>query len=332
MLRTVAAVALVLWLHGLAGAEPEARRGEIHFRPTAEEGQVPELFRLQDHTFDFRQAALPTVAKSYDVFEVTFPSPVETPHANNNTVHCEYFRPRRSGKHPAVIVLHILGGDFDLSRLFSRQLADRGVAALFLKLPYYGPRRQPGEKARMISEDPRQTVAGMRQGILDIRRGVAWLAEQEEVDAERLGVFGISLGGITSALAVSVEPRLTKACLMLAGGDVARVAWDDPKLARLRDRWLADGGTKQEFFDLWKSIDPVTYAERARGKPILMLNASHDEIIPRACTESLWQALGKPEIVWYEAGHISAIRYLLDGLDRVARFFAETKGSDGFDK
>lgn len=329
MLQTVAALALVLTMHCSAIAGQEARSGEIHFRPTADEGQVPELFRLEDHQFDFRQLPLPSVAKSYDVFEVTFPSPIETPHANNNTVHCEYFRPRRPGKQPAVIVLHILGGDFDLSRLFARQLADQGVAALFLKLPYYGPRRQPGEKARMISEDPRQTVAGMRQGILDIRRGVAWLAEQDEVDADRLGVFGISLGGITSALAVSIEPQLSKACLMLAGGDVAQVAWEDPKLARLRDRWLADGGTKEEFFSLWKSIDPVTYAERARGKPILMLNATRDEIIPRACTESLWHALGEPQIIWYEAGHISAIRYLFDGLGRVSRFFAEPNVAEG---
>lgn len=320
-------LALLLALSASCFAEnAKERLGEVHFRSTAAEGQVPEMFRLEDHTFDFRQMPLANPGTGYDVFEVTFPSPVETPHTNNNTVHCEYFRPRGTGQHPAAIVLHILGGDFDLSRLFARQLASNGVAALFLKLPYYGPRRQPGEKARMISEDPRQTVAGMRQGILDIRRGVAWLAEQDEIDADQLGVFGISLGGITGALAVSIEPRLSKACLMLAGGDVARVAWDDPKLARLRDRWLADGGTKEEFFVLWKSIDPVTYAERARGKTVLMLNASHDEIIPRACTDSLWHALGEPEIVWYEAGHISAIRYLFDGLGRVTKFFQTRPG------
>ena len=46
--------------------------------------------------------------------------------------------------------------------------------------------RRPAEvKVRMISEDPRQTVAGMRQAILDIRRGAAWLAAQKEVDGEQ---------------------------------------------------------------------------------------------------------------------------------------------------
>lgn len=311
------------WLcHAGDPAEAEAvRRGTIDSQPTPDEAQVPELFQMSAATFDFEQKPIASTSKTVDLFEVTFPSPVVTPHPNNNTVHCEYFRPRAEGKRPAVIVLHILGGDFDLSRMFCRQLSQNGVAALFVKLPYYGPRRQPDSPARMIAADPRQTVAGMRQGILDIRRGVNWLVAQEEIDAQRLGVFGISLGGITSALAATAEPRFSKVCLMLAGGDIAQVSWSTRELDGLRKQWLEGGGTKEEFFALLKSIDPVTYAENVRGRKILMLNASHDEVIPRACTESLWRAFGEPEIVWMDAGHYTAMRFIFDGLSRVTRFF-----------
>lgn len=317
-------IAFVLALvNAAARAEEPSRSGEVSFQPTVAEAKTPELFRLEPHTFTFQQKPQPTVSKSMTISEVTFPSAVETPFDCNNTVHCEYFRPLAAGRHPAVIVLHILGGDFDLARLFSRNLAQHGVAALFLKLPYYGPRRPEGVKVRMVSEDPRQTVEGMRQAILDVRRGAAWLAAQAEVDSEQLGVFGISLGGITSALAVTAEPRFQKACLMLAGGDVAQLAWDNPKLVHLRQKWTDGGGTKEEFLKLWSSIDPVTYAERVRSrKPkILMLNAKQDEIIPPVCTESLWRAFGEPEIVWYDAGHISVIKYIFDGLGRVSVFF-----------
>lgn len=304
------------------------RHGEVDFQPAPAEAELPEMYRLDAARFAFQQKSVPTTATGYKVWDLTFPSPLETPFEVNNTVHGEYFCPVGPDKHPGVIVLHILGGDFDLSRLFARQLAQKGVAALFIKLPYYGPRRPEGVKARMVSEDPRATVAGMRQAILDIRRGVAWLAAQEEIDSERLGVFGISLGGITGALALAIEPRLKMGCLMLAGGDVAKVAWEDARLAKLRDRWVDEGGTKEEFFELWKSIDPVTYAQRARGKRMLMLNARHDEIIPPACTESLWRALGEPEIVWYDAGHITAMRFLFDGLGRVTRFFSSADAID----
>jgi hypothetical protein len=57
-----------------------------------------------------------------------------------------------------------------------------------------------------------------------------------------------------------------------------------------------------------------------------MLNAKNDEVIPRACTESLWEAFGKPKIHWYEAGHYSAMLYITDALEKVADFFSNAEG------
>jgi hypothetical protein len=71
-----------------------------------------------------------------------------------------------------------------------------------------------------------------------------------------------------------------------------------------------------------QAIDPVTYASQVRDRRLLMLNAAEDEVIPRACTESLWAALGKPEIVWYDGGHYSVARHILHALQRTQDFFA----------
>jgi dienelactone hydrolase len=297
--------------------------GEVVFRPTADEAQIAELFRLTEHRFEYELRPVESYATTMDIARLTFPSPVQTAEPNNNTVHCEYFRPRRPGSCPGVVVLHILGGDFDLARLFARFFADRGVAALFLKMPYYGERRQPGSSKRMVSEDIEATVAGLRQAVLDVRQATAWLASRDEIDADRLGVFGISLGGITAGLSATAEPRLSRVCLMLAGGDIGQVAWESPELEPLRRRWAADGGSKEDFFATLAKVDPVTYAHNAHGRKILLINAQHDEVIPRACTESLWRALGEPEIEWLDAGHYSAMRYIFNGLGRVSRFFAQ---------
>ena len=304
-----------------AAADQPSKTGVVEFVPAGDQRALPEQFRLERHTFRYRQSPLPTLGKVMTVWKLTFPSPVVTPHPNNNTVHCEYFRPTAPGSKPGVIVLHILGGDFDLARLFCRAMATRGVAALFLKMPYYGERRQEGSPARMISIDPHETARGMTQAVLDIRQAASWLAAQEEIDDRQIGILGISLGGITAALATGIEPRLTKACFILAGGDMGEVAWQSSEMTELRERWTALGHTKDELREVLRPVDPVTYARPVAGREILMLNAIHDTVVPPACTKALWRAFGEPEIVWWNAGHYTAVRYLFAGATRAVEFF-----------
>lgn len=316
-----AAMAVGGLVRAAAAADSPVKSGVVEFVPAGDESVLPEQFRLPRHTFRYEQTPLPTLGKVMTVSKVTFRSPVVTPHPNNNTVHCEYFCPTTAGSKPGVVVLHILGGDFDLARLFCRAMATRGTAALFLKMPYYGERRQEGSPARMISLDPHETVRGMTQAVLDIRRAAGWLAAREEIDQQQIGILGISLGGITAALALGIEPRFTKACLLLAGGDMGQVVWQSPEMAELRKRWTAAGHTREELFEIFRPVDPVTYAKPVAGRQILMLNASHDEVVPPACTKALWRAFGEPEIVWWNAGHYTAVRYLFSGAARAVEFF-----------
>ena len=51
-----------------------------------------------------------------------------------------------------------------------------------------------------------------------------------------------------------------------------------------------------------------------------MLNARNDEIIPRQCTDSLWEAFGKPPIFWYDCGHYTAIFHITDALNQVTSY------------
>jgi dienelactone hydrolase len=304
---------------------PPVQHGEIRFEPySKEQSAVPKPFQLGAANFQFEQRPQNSISDDVNLSFITFPSPVKTKYESNNTVHCEYYCPTTPGKHPACIVLHILGGDFPLSRTFATALAHRGVASLFVIMPYYGPRRPADANMRMISaSDPRQTIDGMTQAVKDIRYAAAWLAAEPEVDREQIGVFGISLGGITAALAGAAEPRFHKICPVLAGGGIALVLWEstEPHAVEARQRWIAAGGTRDSLMELMKTVDPATYGDCVRGRKVLMLNASHDEIIPKKCTEALWQAFGRPEIHWYDAGHYSAIWHLVDALGRVTDFF-----------
>ena len=310
---------LVLTLAGLGAIET----GTATFRPSIAEADVPELFRLPGSTFGFELEPV-RETPGYSVAKLRFPSPIESPDLVNNTVHGEYFRPKGAGRRPAVVVLHILGADFALSRYYCARLADRGVAALFIKLPYYGERRPSTGNQRFLSTDIGRSTLSMRQGVCDVRRAAAWLAGRPEVDPARLGVTGISLGGITSALATAIDPSINRGVFILAGGGLDEILWemDEPEARRYRQQWLATGRTRADLKALTAPLDPLTYANRLVGKRLLMMAGNVDEVVPPSSARALWEASGKPSIRWFDCGHYSAAGYLLPALREAVDFFA----------
>jgi dienelactone hydrolase len=302
-----------------------AERGEVAFRPGPQEASVPKRFRLEPAVFSYELSPVLSTPR-YTVARLRFPSPIETTDPENNVVHAEYFAPQALGsKRPGVIVLHILGADFPLSRYVAARLADRGVAALFVKLPYYGERQPPSgglSTKRFLSSDIERTVTAMRQGICDVRRALCWLASRPEIDPERLGITGISLGGIISALATAVDPRICQGAFLMAGGDLSTILWTMPEGAKFRAWWLGSGRTLGDLKLLTEPFDPVNYAQGLAGKRMLIIAGKVDEVVPPQSTIRLWEAAGRPAIVWYDCGHYSSVGFLLPGVRRTVEFFA----------
>jgi dienelactone hydrolase len=309
---------IVLTGLALAGLE----RGEATFRPTRAEGQVPERFRLEAAVFPFECERLHATHR-YTVSAIRFPSPITTPDPENNTVHAEFFCPLGGGKRPAVVVLHILGADFALSRYVAARLADRGVAALFVKLPYYGERRPQGDpRKRFLSTDIERSILAMRQGVCDVRRAAAWLASRPAVDPAKLGVTGISLGGIVASVAAAVDPALNRGAFLLAGGDLSTILWEMPEGVKARALWVESGRTRADLKALTDPFDPLTYAHRLVGKRVMMIAGNVDAVIPPNSARALWEAAGRPPIRWYDCGHYSAVGFLLPAVRETVEFFA----------
>jgi poly(3-hydroxybutyrate) depolymerase len=306
-------------------AANSVERGQISFRPGPLEASVPEPFRLEAAVFSFELEPV-MATRRYTVSKLRFPSPIETPDAENNMVHAEYFAPVGFGpKRPAVIVLHILGADFPLSRYMAARLADRGVAALFVKLPYYGERQPPGQgqrTKRFLSADIERSVTSMRQGVCDVRRASVWLAARPDIDPARLGASGISLGGIVASLATAVDPAIRQGVFLLAGGDLSSILWEMPEAAAYRKQWLDTGRTRQDLKALTDPFDPLTYANGLKGKRLMMIAGKVDEVVPPSSTLHLWEAAGRPPIHWCDCGHYSAVGYLLPGIRKTVDFFA----------
>jgi cephalosporin-C deacetylase-like acetyl esterase len=296
--------------------------GTVTFKPRGDQKDVPERYRLAEHQFDYEMRPRRELPLSgVEVFDVRFPSPVKSPHVANNTVYAEYYRPTKPGPFPCVIVLDITGGDQSLSRFIARHLAQNDIAALFVQMAYYGPRRPPNSKLRLLSYDMDHTTAAIRQTVLDLRRATAWMEARPEIDAKRVGIMGTSLGSFMATLTAEMEPKLGRLAVLLGGADFVDGYWDHPQAAPYRAVFEAFGGTKDQVRKLIAPVDPITCAKNLAGRRVLIVAAKNDEIVPPRMAENLWNATGRPRIIWLPAGHYTAAIYLFSGLRNVVEHF-----------
>ncbi len=302
--------------------------------PGAGEDSYPQVQAVAGATGAFECRVESRAERSgYRVYRLTYPSAVVTEVPQNNIIPAEYFVPEglRPGgpRRPAVICLTILDGSMELVHIACAALARHGIPAVCFSLPYYGERALPGGRRALTSNARLFTGIGT-QAIEDVRRTVDVLAARPEVNPERIGIVGFSLGGILAATAAGHEPRLERAALILAGGDLKAMIGHSRETAQLHQELASLPPEEREAVE--RAIDvgePLRCAgrlrDRARRGKVLMFNATEDEVIPRPCTEKLAAALGIADrVIWLEGlGHYTALAELPSMLKRAVAFFGE---------
>jgi cephalosporin-C deacetylase-like acetyl esterase len=269
----------------------------------------------------------------YTLYRLTYPSPVVTQVVQNNTIPAEYYLPdgvdSDGPQRPAVICMHILNGNFALVRMTCTMLASHGIPALMFKLPYYGERGLP-QGPEAMAADPKLMIDSIGQAVHDVRRTVDLLASRPEVNPRQIGITGISLGGVVSATAAGMEPRINRAMLILAGGDLMTTiheAEETDELSRMIRQLPPED--RAQIRRAIHDVDPLTHAanlrDRAKRGRVLMVNATDDKVVPGECTRKLARALGiNDQVIWLEGlGHYTAMAALPRILTTTVDFFAQ---------
>ena len=281
------------------------------------------------HAFTFTRTLRGPGAGSL-VYDIRFPSPVESTSEANNSVPGELYLPfgmERGQTFPAVVCLHILNGNFELERTICRRLAQRGVIAFFFKLPYYGERG--GDTGRQpLANGAAAFTNGLEQGFADTVRAVDILQAMPEVNHAQIGLTGISLGGILSAISCGRDTRVSKAYLTLAGGGIGDIIRNARETRRMRE--VIGRLPPAEQASVWEyleRIDPVNAGESlgrlAAGGNLRLVCAELDQVVPPAAGLRLAEAAGMPQgITWLKGlDHYSALARLPSVLDEMVEFF-----------
>jgi dienelactone hydrolase len=133
-------------------------------------------------------------------------------------------RPAKEGRFPVVIALHGTGGNKEGMKSWLNDLAQRGIMGIAIDARYHGERAggAKGSAAYVaaITNAWRAPNESMEHPfyydtVWDLWRLVDVLAKRPDVDPKRLGMFGISMGGIETWLAASVDERIAVACPLI---------------------------------------------------------------------------------------------------------------------
>jgi dienelactone hydrolase len=182
-----------------------------------------------------------------------------------------------SGRHPVVIVLHGTGGRKEDETSYLRALVKRGFIAVAIDGRYHGERTRSGQGSAEYQDAILRAWQGdgehpfFYDTVWDVMRLVDYLQTRDDVDARRIGLTGISKGGIETYLTTAVDPRIAVAAPFIG---VQSFQW-----ALKNEDWQGRIGTIQNAFDSAAKESGATKPDSA------FVQQFYDRVVPGIYSE-----------------------------------------------
>lgn len=150
-------------------------------------------------------------------------------------------------RRPVVIALHGTGGKKEDELKFMADLAHAGFVAVAIDGRYHGARTHAGKGSVEYVEAILRTYQTGKEHpfffdtVWDVMRLIDYLETRDDIDPQRIGLFGVSKGGIETYLTAAVDPRVAAA--------VPCIGVESFRWAAENDSWHSRIGTVQKAFD-----------------------------------------------------------------------------------
>jgi dienelactone hydrolase len=208
-------------------------------------------------------------------------------------------------RRPAIIVLHGTGDSKDGMKPLMEAFANRGFLAVAIDARHHGVRAfDAGEYARAILQAYRtgQGHPFLYDTVWDAMRLVDYLQTRSDVEGARIGMVGISKGGMETYLTAAADPRIAAAIPVIGvqsfGWALEHNAWQArvetilgavAPAAREELRPL-DAAFVQDFYDrvvpgIYDEFDAPAMLPLIAPRPLLVVNGDSDVLTPLAGVE-----------------------------------------------
>ncbi len=248
-------------------------------------------------------------AKDYHLTDkvLTFTSAVQSPSPENNIVHAQIFRARRTG--PAVLVLPNWNAKWHGQRALCEWLQLLGITVLRMSMPYHDRRMAQGhERAdQLVGPNIGLTLQANQQAVKDTRQCLRWLEQQGYT---RLGILGTSIGS-----SIGYITMVHDAAVRAGGFFHVSTYFADVVRSGMTTNHVWEGMRAQVSVDelrhYWAPISPMPYVERGMGagKRCFMVHGKYDPAMVPELTAEMLSALRAhgcdPRTLELPCGHYS---------------------------
>lgn len=208
----------------------------------------------------------------------------------NGIAYCLWLPAESAWPAPAVIVLHGAGSQKENHADFARSAVGNGFAALTFDIRGHG--ESEGDLGPSVVDDLGELAA--------------MLAGRPEIDAARVAVRGSSMGGLMAihagagsdrvAAVVAICPAAEQAMLPMA----RKVAAGEP--VPEGSFWAAMRVDAAGLVPWLENNDVHEAVERIGSKPLLLIHAKGDEVVPCSRSEQLYERAAEPKGLWLLEG------------------------------
>jgi len=207
-----------------------------------------------------------------------------------------------SGKQsfPAIVYMHWGQGNKGEFLSEAVEMAHSGAIGIMIDAPYWRPDVPPPAKGKE-AESERD---GYIQMVVDLRRAVDVLVARKDVDPDRIGYVGHSLGATWGAPLAAAEKRIKVFVLM--GGGLPKVPpdWDYDSFYQQVQRATTPKAEFDKEAAVLAPIEPERFALNTSPAKIYLQWAQHDMYISRKSANEYFSAVGGPkEQKWYFTSH-----------------------------
>ena len=276
--RRLAAVALLLTSITLSlRAQPKPAPPTCPY-PTAHDAPLATTEKVVD------------TAEDYTLYRVEF-NGIKA----GSRVPANLYVPRKAdfkAPYPAMLLQYGTGGNKNTNYIVAigKLAVAKGMIVLTIDAPDRGDRK--GKEA------PKMNFFDMRffQYLGDYSRAIDYLTTRKDVDQTRIAYVGISWGAITGITFAAHDPRIKAVASLVGGGNFAG---------------LIPGGAPEALIANTKAFDPYYHVALIAPRPLLLINVTRDQLVPRLMADALQKAA--PDYarrVWLNADHF------FNGVDR----------------